>query len=476
MPIGTPSSATLSIAPPAGGAPRALLDDCHAADYGPDGSSIARLCAWRRTSGATNTRLEKSPHEEPGYIHLARTAPTDDRVAFIWNRQGQHDARRLGRSISREGGPSSSSGWSVVTAARSGPLTAARSGTSASTGGRQRDLRRGPRKAPSALFLESPIDLTIHSIAGDGRALVGASRERFRVFSGFRLEPSAKSSLVVVRRHPPVGALQRWSDPAVHRGWLSRAVGVLHASVRTHGSPAIATWACEGAALGLRRTGALAVIEPPKGPKRVNLVPISLGPARSVDTSRLAEISPRRRCSRTRRECRRPEPNLDEVLACGCWMPRKQSGGALRSGRNSTTTPCPPPDERRACWSTTSAWGTKASGCWSSKVESPSTRLSGSREAIGRGDGPAAGRRHLRAGGTPAVQGPHLFPARIDIVDVDTGGRGRGEKSSPCPTSWAWILRSGWNNVLIAPDGQRGRSYSGQADAGRNLPSSKAQR
>ncbi len=161
---------TLAQAPLAGGTPRELLDEVQAADWAPDGASLAVV---RDVDGAC--RLEfpvgHELHRTSGWISHPRVAPAGDRVAFIDHPVRGDDAGAVAvvdlaghrRALTGDFRSAQGLAW--------GPrgelwFTAA--------DGRVRALYAVDARGRRRELLRTPGPLTLHDVARDGRVLASS--------------------------------------------------------------------------------------------------------------------------------------------------------------------------------------------------------------------------------------------------------------------------------------------------------------
>jgi len=74
---------TLALVPPAGGAPREVLDDISGADWAPDGKTLAVAQLARQRTRIVQYPGEKILYEAPGWVTGIRISPNGDRIAFF---------------------------------------------------------------------------------------------------------------------------------------------------------------------------------------------------------------------------------------------------------------------------------------------------------------------------------------------------------------------------------------------------------
>ena len=172
---------TLARASLSGGAPRALAENVMAADFSPDGRTIAAIVA--ATDGFSlqfplGTERVKTPYE---LSHL-RIAPDGQQVAFLSHPLGgdEGDVRVLGRT----GEPRTiSTGWISL-----GGLAWAKAGKevwfTATRKGGDRALWAVTLQGDERELYQSTERLTLEDVAPDGRALLSAGSIRSRVFLG----------------------------------------------------------------------------------------------------------------------------------------------------------------------------------------------------------------------------------------------------------------------------------------------------
>ncbi len=171
------SLGTLARVPLGGGAPRELLEDIQAADWGPDESNLVIVRA-----GQGQTRLEypagKILYETAGWISNPRMSPRGDRIAFL-DHPVQGDDGGAVAVVDLTGKKSElSSGW-----LSEGGLAWSPGGSevwfTATKVGNARALYAVSLSGRERLILRVPGTLTLHDVLADGRALV--ARETWRL-------------------------------------------------------------------------------------------------------------------------------------------------------------------------------------------------------------------------------------------------------------------------------------------------------
>ena len=74
---------TLALVPPAGGAPREILDNVSGADWAPDGKTLAVAQLAGERTRIIQYPGEKLLYEAPGWVTGIRVSPKADRIAFL---------------------------------------------------------------------------------------------------------------------------------------------------------------------------------------------------------------------------------------------------------------------------------------------------------------------------------------------------------------------------------------------------------
>jgi len=73
---------TLALAPPAGGAPREILENVHDADWAPDGKTLA-VAQFAGGKDRLQYPIGKVLYETAGWVNYVRVSPKGDRIAFL---------------------------------------------------------------------------------------------------------------------------------------------------------------------------------------------------------------------------------------------------------------------------------------------------------------------------------------------------------------------------------------------------------
>jgi WD40 repeat protein len=75
---------TLALVPPAGGAPRPILENVHEADWAPDGQlAVAQFTGGRDGRDTVQYPIGKVLYEAPAWVTYVRVSPKGDRIAFL---------------------------------------------------------------------------------------------------------------------------------------------------------------------------------------------------------------------------------------------------------------------------------------------------------------------------------------------------------------------------------------------------------
>jgi serine/threonine protein kinase/Tol biopolymer transport system component len=170
----------LRSAPLAGGAARDLSEDVVAADWAPDGRSMAlvRAPGWRH-------RLEfpagKILYETAGWVSYPRVSPNGDKIAFLDHPAFGDDAGSVA-IIDRSGKKTTlSSGWSSAQG-----VAWTSSGDeiwfTATEGGSNRALHAVTPSGRQRIVTRAPGVLTLQDIAADGRVLLSHASERIGMY------------------------------------------------------------------------------------------------------------------------------------------------------------------------------------------------------------------------------------------------------------------------------------------------------
>lgn len=167
---------TLSRAPMAGGAPRQLLEDVRAADWGRDGE----LAVVRSVNG--HSRLEypvgKVRYENRGWMSHIRVSPQNDYIAFVDHPTlGEDRGSIVVVNLSSQERKILSTGWEsalgLAWSARGDEIwfTAAKSGE-------RRELFAVDLRERQRTLLQIPGGITLQDISRDGRVLLTVDNER----------------------------------------------------------------------------------------------------------------------------------------------------------------------------------------------------------------------------------------------------------------------------------------------------------
>ena len=183
---------TLAVVPVLGGAPRELADDVRAADWAPDGKTMAVV-----REGAGMARLEfplgHVIHERSnGYIFYPRVSPSGERVAFF---EGDVLAGYATSIVDAAGHRTVlSEGWADAWDLSWSPdgREVWFAGTK-SCAGEQTSIYAVDMQGRRRVLLDAPGTIDIHDVSRDGRALVAqvASRQSTRMWS--RDDPAGRT-------------------------------------------------------------------------------------------------------------------------------------------------------------------------------------------------------------------------------------------------------------------------------------------
>jgi eukaryotic-like serine/threonine-protein kinase len=180
-------SATLARSPLSGGAPREMLDNVMAADWGPDGNLAVAQFADGRTS--LQYPIGKVLYESSGWISDLRFSPQGDKIAFLDHGYWPDDRGSVAvvdlsgkkTTISREWESEEGLVWSP-------------DGTeiwfTAASSGVERSLYAITLAGKMRLMLSVPATLRLFDIYPDGRVLLGAGHERILMMG---VTPDGKS-------------------------------------------------------------------------------------------------------------------------------------------------------------------------------------------------------------------------------------------------------------------------------------------
>ncbi len=277
---------TLARAPLAGGGAREVLESVQAADWAPDGSSLAVV---RSEGGASRIEfpIGHTLYEtRSGYLSHPRVSPRGDVVAFLEHPMRDDDSGAVA-VVDRAGRRRTlSSGWTTVRGLAWSPdggevwFTAAAVGSAravhaVSLAGRRRLVTRGPGA------------LTLHDISREGRSLI--AREQ------------ARTSMIV--SWPGGGEEQDlswhdWSRP-VDLGADGTTLlfdetgeggGAVYGVYLRKADDGPAVRLGDGRALGLSPDGKWALSTPSASPAELLLLPTGVGQPRAIGTGRFASI------------------------------------------------------------------------------------------------------------------------------------------------------------------------------------------
>jgi len=167
---------TLARVPPMGGAPRQLLHEVHAADWSPDGGSIAIV---RDQDGMIRLEYPIGTvlYQTAGWISQMRVSPDGQMVAFLDHASRNTDSGAISivdrsgtrRVLSDEWGTARGLAWAP--SGREVWFTADRSGAA-------RGLYAVTLEGALRRVLQVASNLTLHDVASDGRVLVAHGQER----------------------------------------------------------------------------------------------------------------------------------------------------------------------------------------------------------------------------------------------------------------------------------------------------------
>jgi Tol biopolymer transport system component len=170
------TNGTLARAPLAGGAPREIAANVMAADWSPDGSSLAvarDVKGFFRLEYPLGTTL----FETRGWITHLRVSPQGDKVAFMFH-PTRGDDRGTVMVVDRNRSASTlSPEWSTEGGLAWSP-TGREVWFTAGPGGNERSLFAATLSGSVRSVARVPGGITIHDIARDGRVLLAADEQR----------------------------------------------------------------------------------------------------------------------------------------------------------------------------------------------------------------------------------------------------------------------------------------------------------
>jgi len=170
------ANATLARVPPAGGAPREVLEQVFWADWSPEG----QLAVVHRVNGIN--RLEfpigKVLYETPGWISHIRFSPTGDRIAFldhpaIWDDRGSVCVANLAGNVT-----TLSKGWQSEDGLGWSPDGKEIWFAAVAEGGYNRALMAVDMSGKTRTLLRVPGGVTLEDVGSDGRVLISFDNER----------------------------------------------------------------------------------------------------------------------------------------------------------------------------------------------------------------------------------------------------------------------------------------------------------
>jgi len=276
---------TLSRAPLAGGAPRAVLEDVQWADWGPDGNSLAVV---RDVNG--RNRLEypigKVLYETGGgFISHIRVSPKGDLVAFLDHPLQGDDSGSVAvvdlaghkRKISSDWYGTQGLAWSPD--GEEVWFTASKVGV-------DRYLSAVSLSGQERLVTRIPGTLILFDIWHDGRILLARASRR-REFMGFSEGPKEKDLSWLDYSYPADlssdGKNVLFDEEGVGGGQKYGGGQELTYAVylrRTDGSPAVRLG--EGSAQALSSDGKWAIVQTPDTPAQLRLLPTGAGEAQAL--------------------------------------------------------------------------------------------------------------------------------------------------------------------------------------------------
>ncbi|HTR01681.1 MAG TPA: protein kinase [Thermoanaerobaculia bacterium] len=277
---------TLARAPLAGGAPRETLEGVEAADFAPDGASLAVV----RAAG-DGLRLEFPPgrvryETATGALGDVRVSPGGDLVAFVEHPVRDDDAGDVA-VVDRDGPRRTlSAGWCSVRGLAWSPDGGEIWFTAAVSGG-SRALYAVTLGGHRRLVARVPGSLTLHDISREGRVLLSEEHAREGMMARLAGEAKARDISWHDRSHPVDVADDGGTvlfDETGEGGGAACAVYVRKAG------EAAAVRLGEGHALALSPDGKWALSADPASPGELVLLPTGAGEPRRVRTAAFAHI------------------------------------------------------------------------------------------------------------------------------------------------------------------------------------------
>ena len=277
---------TLARASFAGGAPRETLEGVEAADFAPDGASLAVV----RSSGGRQ-RLEFPPgrvryETAAGSLGDVRVAPDGDLVAFVEHPVRDDDAGDVALVDGEGRRRTLSAGWCSVRGLAWAPDGGEVWFTAAVSGG-SRALYAVTLGGHRRLVARVPGSLTLHDISREGRVLMSEEHAREGMMAKLAGEAKARDISWHDRSRPVDVADDGETvlfDEAGEGGGAACAVYVRRAG------EAAAVRLGEGHALALSPDGKWALSSDPASPSELVLLPTGAGESRRVRTAAFARV------------------------------------------------------------------------------------------------------------------------------------------------------------------------------------------
>jgi serine/threonine protein kinase len=270
----------------AGGEPREVLESVEAADFAPDGSSLAVV---RTVAGAE--RLEfpigrKLYETSSGYLSDPRVSPHGDSVAFVDHPMRGDDSGSVA-VVDREGRRRTLSGGWITLRGLAWSPDGSEVWFSAAAAGSSRALYAVPLSGRRRLLARVPGALTLRDVSAEGRALVAREHSREAIVGRSPGEDKERDLSWHDWSRPvyltPDGTTLLF-DETGEAGGSSYAVYLR----KTDGSAAVRLG--EGHALALSPDQKWALSTPHRIPAELVLLPTGAGQPRSVRTGRFADI------------------------------------------------------------------------------------------------------------------------------------------------------------------------------------------
>jgi serine/threonine protein kinase len=280
------STGTLAHSTLAGGAPREVLEGVQAADFAPDGASLAVL----RTADG-RSRLEfpigRMLYETAaGYLSHPRVSPRGDLVAFLEHPMRGDDAGSVA-VVDRDGRKKTlSSGWVTLRGLAWSPDGDEVWFTAASVGG-SRSLHAVSLSGKRRLLVRVPGALTLHDVSREGRVLLAREQAREGIV-GVSPGDEKERDLSWHDWSRPVDltadGITFLFDETGEGGGATYSVYLRH----TDESPAVRLG--DGRALALSPDAKWALSTPQTTPAQLVLLPTGAGASRAIRTGRFDAI------------------------------------------------------------------------------------------------------------------------------------------------------------------------------------------